>query len=846
MTSLHAIVLLYKAHLRARPLPELLALLGIAAGVALLFAVQVANKSVTGSFDQLTEGIVGHASLEVAARGPQGFDQKLFHKVKRLPDIEAAAPIVERRIAVRGPKGRRPLTLFGFDERLKRMGGKLVRSVTADRDVSDLGLYLTEPTAETIGVAPGGTVTVEVGERIERLPLAGVVSSDEVGSLAQSPVAVAHLGLAQEIAAMPDSITRILVAPAQGRESEARASLKRVSAGKLNVRASNSEAKLLSEAATSYLQSSALFSAVSLVVGILLAYNAMLLTITARRRDVAGLHMLGASNKTIIASLAFDALMLGIVGSLLGIFLGDLLSRFVLHEVPGFLSSAFAVGSQRVVELDTVIIAMAGGTLAALAATARPAVDLLKLAPQQNFSEQDPDATETRPSATHRWTLWGGISLIVLSIVVSLALPKTTIFMVAALILGMVLILHPLIVYLLTLTLRLARRTNSAPLRIAVTELAATPTRATALATIGAVAVFAILGITGPARDMQRGMAQVTKAFFGNADIWVLPKLEENPFVTLPFNYEQAYRKVKQLPAVESVRIHQGSFIDWNYRRLLVSGEPRTAQYPIASRQIVDGDIKLATQRFRQGGWAALTETVAKEHKAEVGQEFILPTPSGNKRFKLAAKITNYSWPSGTLIINASDYRRAWNTRQASALQVYLADGVTPNEGKLSIQKALGKTSSLSVRTADEGNAISSSTTDQALARLDQIADIVLIAAVLAVAAAMLGSVWQRRRRLWGLVSLGMGLGQLYRTVFFETAVILMFGCLVGVAFGLLGQYFGGRWLHITTAFPMPFVPALGLALKTFILVIVLAVLAVTLPTRFIFSRKRVAALTRE
>ena len=116
MTSLRTFALLYKAHLRAHPLPELLALVGIAAGVALLFAVQVANKSVTGSFEQLSDGIVGRASLEVAARRPQGFDQELFSKVKRLPQVEAAAPVLERRVSVNGPKGRRALTLLGFDD----------------------------------------------------------------------------------------------------------------------------------------------------------------------------------------------------------------------------------------------------------------------------------------------------------------------------------------------------------------------------------------------------------------------------------------------------------------------------------------------------------------------------------------------------------------------------------------------------------------------------------------------------------------------------------------------------------------------------------------------------------
>ena len=349
MVSPRTLALLYLAHIRARPLPELLAVLGIAAGVALLFAVQVANKSVTGSFEQLTEGIAGRASLEIAARGPQGFDQELYKKVRRLPDIDIAAPLVERRIVVKGPKGRRPLTLFGFDERLKRMGGKLVARASRHRDVSDLGFFLTEPTAKAIGVAPGQTVTVEVGERIKRFPLAGTAPTDDLGSLSKNPVAVAHLGLAQEIASMPKKITRILVAPVPGREGEARASLERVSAGRLNVRSSNTEAKLLDDAAAADRQSGNLFSAISLVIGLLLAYNAMLLTITARRRIVASMHMLGATNKTIVATLIFDALVLGLAGSLLGILFGDLLSRYVMHQVPIYLSAVFAAGNQRII-----------------------------------------------------------------------------------------------------------------------------------------------------------------------------------------------------------------------------------------------------------------------------------------------------------------------------------------------------------------------------------------------------------------------------------------------------------------------------------------------------------------
>ncbi len=846
MVNIRTLALLYKGHIRARPLPELLALLGIAAGVALLFAVQVANKSITGSFDQLAKGVAGKASLEVAARSPQGFDQNVYRKVKRLPDVERAAPVLERRIAVRGPKGRKALTLVGFDDRLARLGGSLVKRIARRRDLADLGFHLTDPTAKTIGVVPGKTVTVEIGERSKRLPLAGVASSDEIGTLSRSPIALLHLGLAQDIAAMPERITRILVSPVPGREAQAKEALKKVTAGTLDVRPSNAEAKLLTHAATADRQSSALFSVISLVVGVLLAYNAMLLTITARRRTVASLHMLGASNKTIVSSLIFDALILGLIGSLVGIVIGDQLSRYVMHQVPGYLSSSFPIGSQRVIGLQVILLSIAGGTLAALTAAAQPAISLLKAGPLAAFSEKGADAAEMRSSATQKKLLISGIFLVALFMTLSLLFAKTTLVGIAAFILGMVLIIPSIVTYILAPALNLVRRTGSAALRISLGELSATPVRATALATVGALAIFAILAIAGTARDLQRGIGQGTENFFSNADVWISPQLEENTFVSQPFNQKAAAQRLRRLSAVKSVRTYQGSFYDLGDRRLRIIGESRHAPYPIAPSQFVDGNFELATSRIRRGGWVALTETVANERNLKIGKKFDLPTPTGNRQFKLAATTTNYGWDSGTLLINTRDYTRAWGTSQASALEVDLADGVPVAEGKSAIRHALGKTSALSVQTAEEGRDAYAATTRQGLSRLNQIADMVLVAAILAVATAMLGSAWQRRQRLWGLVSLGMGSGQLYRTIFFETGMILLLGCFIGVAFGFIGQAFVGRWLHVTTAYPVPFEPALMLALKILILAVLLSVVAVAIPLRVLFSKRRVAGLTPE
>ncbi len=99
------ILYLYRVRLRRRRLQEALALVGIAVGVALLFASQVSSASLTGSVQQLTSGIVGRARFQLMARGPGGFDARLLGPVERLPGVQTAVPVVEAQASIIGPAG---------------------------------------------------------------------------------------------------------------------------------------------------------------------------------------------------------------------------------------------------------------------------------------------------------------------------------------------------------------------------------------------------------------------------------------------------------------------------------------------------------------------------------------------------------------------------------------------------------------------------------------------------------------------------------------------------------------------------------------------------------------------
>ena len=142
-----------------------------------------------------------------------------------------------------------------------------------------------------------------------------------------------------------------------------------------------------------------------------------------------------------------------------------------------------------------------------------------------------------------------------------------------------------------------------------------------------------------------------------------------------------------------------------------------------------------------------LSEAIAHELHLHIGESFTLPSPYPTA-FRLAGLSTNAGWPPGAIVINAEDYAHAWGSDAASALNIDLAPGVALAEGRTQVIRALGPRSGLAVQTAGERESQWKSVSREGLSRLTQIATLVLIAAILAMAGVMTSLIWQRRERI--------------------------------------------------------------------------------------------------
>jgi putative ABC transport system permease protein len=605
-----------------------------------------------------------------------------------------------------------------------------------------------------------------------------------------------------------------------------RAALVGLAAGRLNVESASFDERLFARAAEATNQSTALFAVISALVGFLFAFNAMLFTIPQRRRLIADLRRDGYRPAAVIGVVLFDATVLGLVACALGLLLGEELSIHLFHSNPGYLSSAFAVGAQRVVSWQSVALAVGGGMLAASVAVLAPLRDILSRDPLAAIAPRKDGGGGTGGGSARPGL--AGLVCLGAATAILLAAPKQAIVGMVLLVAAMLLLLPVFLSLALLLVRRIAPTITSAVPHIATMELSAARTRAVAIAATGAVAVFGSVAIQAAHGDLLGGLENAAHDMNAFTDVWVSPAGTYNLLRTTPFPATDR-AKLERLPGVRAVRVYRGGLLDYGERRVWVIAPPREASPLLAPTQIVQGNLGLATRRVRAGGWAVVSQAIADERHLRIGQSFALPTPEPTV-LRVAALGTNIGWAPGAIVMNADDFARAWGSPDASALNVLLAPGFSQDRGRREIERALGPGTGLAVQTAqshaDEQRALSR----QGLKRLTQIATLILIAAVLAMAAAMGNMIWQRRPRLAKLKLEGFPRIELWATILLESLILLGVGCLAGAVFGLYGQQLLDRALANVINFPVVYSFGVLTALASLAIVTATAAAIIALP----------------
>ncbi len=812
---LGSLLSMYGWRLRRHGIQELLAGSGIAVGVALMFGVLVASASVTGSAAQTLDSIVGSARLQLLARSPSGFNERLAKRAAQLPGVKVAAPLLRANARIIGPNGRQTVQLVGVTPSQIALKGTATRNIGGDTALLAGGLGLPSSLAEKIGASAGGSVTLLANGEAHRVMVQAILGNQAVGPIADSPVAVASLPVAQSLLGKPRTVTQILAVPDPGTDSQVARELGRLTDGRVEVAPANHELAVLEATAQPTSQSSKLFAVIGAMVGFLFAANAMLLTVPERRRWIADLGTQGFSPGQVVMILTSQAIILGLAASFVGVLFGSVLARTLFSALPSYLTLAFPIGTKPVVPLTTVALAFGAGVLATLLASVVPIRDLL---PKQPLDAVLRTVGKAGHSVGPRITLASamlGLAIVATITLFVLVAPNLSIAGGVMLGLAVVCLIPAFLALVIKVLSPLGDRLPGSMLGISLIELDGTATRSIALAGVAGLAVYGSVAVEGARHDLINGLDAAVTQYLDPAEVWVTTP--EGSFLTVdPFRSDDLQAKIARAPGIASVRAYQGALLDVGTRRLWIRARPVGDRAPIQASQLMQGNLARATGLLRRGGWAVVSNGFAAERHIRVGNAFTLPAPAGAMSLRIAAITDNVGWPPGAITINTADYRRWWRTTNPTAFEINLRPGVSEAAGKLAASRALGSRPGLLVQTFGEREAQIKQSARQGVESLNEISTLVLIAAALAIACALGATITARRSDIAARKTEGYDTGQLWRSLFCESAIVLGVGCLDGAILGTYGHALASRWLRLSQGFPAPFspdIPAVLLAL---------------------------------
>ncbi len=663
---------------RQRPSRAILTLLSIVIGVAAVVAVTIASGTTRRAFDQIYQTVAGRAALEISAPVGTSFDQSIVPKVRKLPGIEAVAPLVQRHTTMWVGKKLYRLIALGVDP-------------ADDQDVRDYdvtvgkslrkgahGVMLDETFAHNAGIKPpvqwhvylpavGGCipmlVPVETVDSVDLLTRVGLVRAKVVAfyksrgtsTTTEGSTLLMPLDAAQSLFKTYKKIdsAQIVLKP-DADEPAVRAEIAKELPAGISVHPPAARSSLAEETSLSTEQGMRMARAFSLLVAVFIITNTFLINVTQRRKQLGIMRAIGATRAQIAGMVYREAILMGVVGTVIGSLLGVVAAHY-LTAAMGTLYQA----SLPPIELTVYpfLIGTSCGLGISLLAAALPARKASHLSPLEAMR----DVLQEEIEGSSRWLVASGAVLVILCICIMTAsilgwLPMIHAVWAAILLLtGLVLLLPVALRPLTSVTAVVLRRLAPVEGRLARLQLLRHHSRTTL--TVGVVFIAISTGI-GLANSVMDNVADVRnwyrKAIV--ADFFVratAPDMATGTSADLPDTVGPEINKIPGIISKDAMRFVNVHAAGEN--AIVIARDHSSPEPP--DLDLVSGDLNTLRQRLRDGQ-VALGSVLAERAKLKVGDQITLDSDKGAKKFRIAAIVNDYQAGGLTIHMERNVARR--------------------------------------------------------------------------------------------------------------------------------------------------------------------------------------------
>jgi putative ABC transport system permease protein len=673
------------------PWQYVLAVAGVALGVAVVLGVDLAGASAKRAFDASTELVMGRATHQVLPRSGR-LDEALYVELRaamRRHGEGAAAPSVEGALTL--PGGRR-VVLLGLDPFVEAPFRDEFTAFTGEVDLLALlttpgAVALPAPLADELGVSRGERIkAVTAGGAVE-LEVAGRLETDPDRAAASSGYAFADIATAQELLGMVGTLSRIdLIASDE---------LADVLAGLLpegvEIVTSSARSRATFGMTRAFRLNLTALSLLALLVGAFLIYSTMNFLVVRRTRTIGILRSIGVDRRGLVRAILSEALIVGVPGTLLGLLIGMLLGTGLTGLVVRTIDDLYF-------RLRVDALALSAWPFAKAVALGLGATLLAALGPALEAASMPPRAVLSRASLERRtrrrlpWLLAAaGVSL-AFAVLLLVAGRNSLVVSFAGLFgifLASALATPPATAGLMRWLDRVLPVRMPVPVRMAIRGTTASLSRTGVAVSALAVAVATVIGV-----------GLMVSSFRVSVDDWLRQTLIADFYLAVDEAWcrgvggvGELAANLRALPGATEVTFSQR-------RRLQVAGEEwRLWAVDAGSAglgaEILAGDPATARARFASGEAVLVSEPWALRRGTRVGDELTVPTPSGERTFPVAGVFRDYTSDRGVIALHRDRYRELWDDECSEGIGVSFEPGADSTASRRAIEGVLAPGSSI-------------------------------------------------------------------------------------------------------------------------------------------------------
>ena len=682
---------------RQHPLQLLLSVLGIVLGVCIVTAVWITNSSSQRAFALSTEALYGRTTHHIVAA--QGIRHQEYTAFRSAFPALLAAPIIEGHALI----GNNVFSIIGVDpfselpfERVDldsiNSGGSH-RSVDSKSNSSgsgsgsgsdgdgdgdgivsmlnNSGLFLSEVTSDRLNLGAGDELVLRSGNTTISVPLLGRFQSSNPA--ASEGMLIGDIALVQTILGRHGRIDRIDLIASDNQIAE----LSKALPPTLKISNAASRHQTMLAMTRGFQINLTAMSLLSLLVGAFLIHNTMSFTVLQRRELFAVKRTLGISSQSLFISVLTEAVLISLIGSVIGVLLGLVLAHQLIKLTTQTINDLYFVLHVQEIWFTPALFfgGLALGVGCSLLAASLSAIDAAKTNPVQAHQRS---ATEQKTRHVLPSLTAFGVIAMLFGIALATTPSQSLLFGFASLMLLIVGygLLLPGISFYVSRRLKQWLSGLSPMLSMAAGSVERNISRTGLAIAALTIAVSSTFGV-----DVMIG------SFRNSVDTWLRDTLQSDIYLSVPSTVstrtggtikKTVIQELNQFSDIDSI----STGFKLNVRTSLgefdtLVLEPHKDE-PIGIN-IISGNETAGWNAFLKDQAILISEPLAIKYQLSPGDTIQLFTElKGDQEFSVGGVLRDYASSHGQLTMHRNTFNRYWNTRSISSAGLILKSDAEP------------------------------------------------------------------------------------------------------------------------------------------------------------------------